>query len=203
MLGIISGLITAAIAVTKALTVIGLAVEGLKTVGNAVMGIVKALGIVKPERQIDDLGDRALQAEEDGIVPEKFESYEGYVRAIEEFAVDPERSRLYTEEDKVKKGIEVTTALTMERFPELPVGDFFEMAAKNPEYFNVARMDEIGKLAVKDGTFLSGIMNYISGTEKRAGAIEQIEDVLIHIEQTVSPEISDSDALDRVTGLRG
>ena len=73
----------AAVTVSKALAVVGLAVQGLKIVGNAIVSIAKALGIIKPERTVEEIGDRALQAEEKGITPDKYESYEAWIKEIE------------------------------------------------------------------------------------------------------------------------
>lgn len=64
ILGAIGAIVTAAVTVSKALAVVGLAGQGLKVIGNAIASIAKALGIIKPERDVEEIGDRALQAEE-------------------------------------------------------------------------------------------------------------------------------------------
>ena len=68
MFGVIAGLLGAAAS---------LAVKALACVAVAklVTAIGKALGLVKEDEKPEDLGDKALQAEEQGITPDKFKSY--------------------------------------------------------------------------------------------------------------------------------
>ena len=72
---------------TKAVALVGLAVQGLKIIGSAVMGIAKALfpNAFKPETTVEDLGDKAIQS---GFKPEDFKSYEEYVKAAVEAGID-------------------------------------------------------------------------------------------------------------------
>ncbi|MDY6294970.1 MAG: hypothetical protein SPL45_01550, partial [Schwartzia succinivorans] len=70
-----------------------------------IMGILKGLGLIKPEEDVEDLGDKALQAEEEGITPEKYDSYEEYLKAVEEFEIDPEKSKEIDEGKKLEKGV--------------------------------------------------------------------------------------------------
>lgn len=87
MFGLIAGALSAlaagAVAVSKALGVVGLAAQGLKIIGNAVASVAKTLGIIKPETDVEEIGDRALQAEHQGILPENFGSYEAWIKEIE------------------------------------------------------------------------------------------------------------------------
>ena len=200
--GAIGTIVSAAVTVTKALAVVGLAVNGLKALGNALMGIAKAVGLIQPEMNVEDLGDKALQAEEEGIKPENFNSYAEYVKAVEGFKVDPEKSKQLTEEEKVKKGIELTTGVTVERFEGFPIEEFFTYAGKNPEYFTEAKMKELGKLMEVDGKYVSDVLNYMNGTEKNDFSLGKTIDTLTKIEKKVNPNISDDDALDIVLNIR-
>ena len=101
-LATIGSIVATAITVTSKLMEVGLAVQGLKVIGNVLMSLGKALGLIKPETNVTDLGDKALQSEYN---PEDFNSYEDYVNAVEKYDLDPEKSKLTTEEDKIKKGM--------------------------------------------------------------------------------------------------
>lgn len=199
---ILSTICAAAVSVVKSLTVVELAVQGLKVLGNALMGIAKTFGLVKVESKVEDLGDKALQAEEEGIYPEKFLTYAEYVNAVEAFEVDPEKSKMIPEEKKVQKGIELTAGVTIERFPNLPVAEFFECVGKNPEYFTEPKIEEIGKLVMQDEEYLAEILNYIDGTEQEDSAIEKMIETLKNIEKNVNPDMSDRDALKNVLNIR-
>lgn len=207
MLGIIAGaigtVVSGAIAVTKALTVVGLAIQGLRVIGNAIAAIGKALGIFKPERDIEEIGDRALQAEEKGLTPDQYASYEAWVNAIEkdDWGYDPEKNKDMDPNEKVMKGIEVSSAVAIEKFPALPMESFFTVASKNPEIFTVERMTEIGKLVNEDGDGFEKVVGYITGTVKDHTSIDTATDILMDIEKEMNPGISDDEAYDRVASF--
>jgi len=205
ILGAIGAIVTAAVSVSKALAVVGLAVQGLKVIGNAVASIAKALGIIKPERDVADIGDRALQAEEKGMTPDKFSSYEAWVKAIEkdDWGYDPEKNKDMDEKTKILKGVEVSSGVTMERFPGLPIQDFFKLTAKNPEFFTVERMDEIGKIAGNDEDEFGKIVNYVTGSAKDHTTVDAATDILMDIERAIDPGMSENIAYDKVAGYKG
>lgn len=190
MLSVVIGtIVSAATVVAKTLSLIGLAVEGLKVLGNALMGIAKAFGLIKEETKVDELGDKALQAEEEGIIPENFDTYEAYVRAVEEYDLDPEKSKKIKEEDKVQKGIELVSGVTIEKFPEAPIREFFEFAGTRTEYFTEERMFEFGELMKEDEGTLKSVLEYMNGVEKDDLEMEKAVDILAEIEKKVDPDV--------------
>ena len=205
VLGTIGAIVAAAVTVSKALAVVGLAVQGLKIVGNAIVSIAKALGIIKPERTVEEIGDRALQAEEKGITPDKYESYEAWIKEIEkdDWGYDPEKNKDMDLQKKILKGVEVATAVTMERFPGLPIQEFFSLAGKNPEFFTVERMDEIGKLASSDTDAFGKVVSYVTGSAKDHTTVDMASDILMDIERTINSGISENIAYDKVAGYKG
>lgn len=205
ILGAIGAIITAAVNVSKALALVGLAVKGLKVIGNAIASIAKALGIIKPERDVEEIGDRALQAEEKGMTPEMYDSYEAWVRDIEkdDWGYDPEKNKDMEPQQKILKGVEVSTAVTMERFPELPVQEFFSVAGNNREFFTVDRMNEIGKLASSNSDAFEKVINYVTGVAKDHKTVEAATDILMDIEKVINPGVSENTAYDRVARYRG
>lgn len=205
ILGAIGAIVTAAVTVSKALAVVGLAVQGLKVIGNAIASIAKALGIIKPDRDIEEIGDRALQAEEKGILPDKYASYEEWVKDIEkdDWGYDPEKNKDMDPQKKILKGVEVATGVAVERFPEMPIQQFLSVAGKNPDFFTVERMNEIGKLAGSDTDAFGKIVGYVTGTAKDHNTIDAASDLLMNIERTIDPSTSEDIAYDRVAGYKG
>ncbi len=207
MFGIIAGalgtLVAGAVSVSKALGVIGLAVQGLKAIGNAIASIAKALGIVKPETDIEEIGDRALQAEQYGIQPENYESYEAWIKKIEgdDWGYDPEKNREISSEEKILKGTEVSVAATMERFPEFPISEFLTVTEKNQDFFSTERMYEIGKLAKTDQDAFGKVVNYVTGSAKDHTTVNDAIGLLMDIEKTIEPEISDDNAYDKAASF--
>lgn len=199
ILGTIAVIATAATTVVNALAVVGLAVQGLKTIGNVLMSLGKALGLIKPEIKVEDLGDKALQS---GYDPEDYGSYAEYVKAVEDYDLDPEKSKLTTEEEKIKKGMELAAGVTIEKYNEFPIQEFCVEAGQNPEYFTEAKMGEIAKLIEEDGQYISGILSYVDGSEKNELKIQGMIDTLVGVEKSVNPSISDKDALKNVLQAR-
>ena len=198
----IAAILTVATTIGKALAVAGLAVEGLKALGNAFVALGKALGLIKPETNVEDLGDKAIQAEEAGIKPEKFSSYEEYMKKVEEFETDPEKSKKISESEKLAKGIEVTASLTAEKYPDFPVEAFSKYAISNKQYFTADRMSEFGKLLKGSTDMAKTVFGYMNGTEHNDKNIATAEGIMKGWEKTINPAVSDSDALKNVLSSR-
>lgn len=199
ILGAVASIASIATTVVKALAVAGLAVQGLKLIANVLTGLGKALGLIKPETKVEDLGDKAIQSEYN---PEDFDSYADYVKAVEEYDLDPEKSKLTTEEEKVKKGMELATGVTIEKYKDFPIDSFCIAIGENPEYFSEVKMGEIAKLMQSDGKYISSILNYVNGSEKDSTKIQGIVDTLVNIEKSVNPGISDKEAFRNVMEAR-
>ena len=198
----IAAILTVATTIGKALAVAGLAVEGLKALGNAFVALGKALGLIKPETNVEDLGDKAIQAEQAGIKSENFSSYEEYMKKVEEFETDPEKSKTISESEKLAKGIEVTASLTAEKYPDFPVEAFTKYAISNPQYFTADRMTEFGKLLKGSVDMAKTVFGYITGSERNTEKMSAAREALTKIEKTINPNISDADALKNVLSSR-
>ena len=194
---LISGIVSFAISATKAIASLGLVVEGLKALGNVLTVIGKALGLIKPETQVDELGDKALQAEEAGITPDKFETYSAYVRAIDGFQVDPERSKKISLEEKVEKGIELTIGIAKERFPEISTETFTKFSnniKKHPTVFTENSMQILAKEMESDSNCIENVVGYLDHTEKNQDRLEGAESILTEMIKVAVPGTDDSAA---------
>lgn len=199
MLGaIIAGVVSAATTVANVLSVAGLAIQGIKTIGGLITSLGKALGLIKQETKVEDLGDKAIQS---GLNPEDFDTYAEYVKAVEDFDVDPEKSKKISAEEKTKKGIELAAGVTIEKFKDYPIADFCIELCKNPGVMTEGKMQEIGKLISKSPEAISSILNYVKGVEKDDSKLNDTINLLKGIEKTVNPNITDIDALRNVNAL--
>ena len=199
ILGTIAAIAAAATTVTKALAVVGLAVQGLRVIGNVLTSLGKALGLIKPETKVEDLGDKAIQSEYN---PENFDSYADYVKAVEAYDLDPEKSKLTTEEEKIKKGMELAAGVTIEKYQDFPIEEFCVAVGQNPEFFTEAKMGEIAKLMETNGQYIPSILNYVNGSEKDSKKIQAAVDTLLGVEKSVNPGISDMEAYRNVMRAR-
>lgn len=200
IIGAITAIAAAATTVVKALTVVGSVLTALKAIGNVLVNLGKALGLIKPEMKIEDLGDKAIQS---GYNPEDYDSYSDYVKAVEDYDdLDPEKSKVIKEEEKIKKGMELAAGATIEKFQGFPIEDFCTAIGQNFEFFTEAKINEIAKLMQADGQQIPSILNYINGTEKDPMKIQSAVDTLVNIEKSANSEISDKEAFKNVMRLR-
>lgn len=193
---------TAVTAVTKALAVVGLAIQGLKAIGQVLVKLGKVLGLIKPQTEVDELGDKAIQS---GYKPDDYDSYSDYVNAVEEYdQCDPEKSQKISDEDKINKGIELVTGVTAEKYEKFPVGDLFKSIIEDKSgFFTEGKIDEIGKLILStDGQVISDIVDFENGSEKNNTKIQNTVDSLVSIVKSEDPEISDKEAYKNVMNLR-
>ena len=192
--------------VVKGLTLIELGIEALKAVGKAIVSLAKSLGLIEEKTEVESLGDSALQAEAEGICPEKYDNYGEYVKAVENFKVDPEKSKEYTLEEKVQKGIELSVGVTMDKYPNMNLAEFYkEIVDVQKEYgnfFNETKMTELGKVIKENEECIGEIVGYLNGSEKNDEKIGKAIDLLIDLEKKDHPEISETEAEDTVFNLR-
>lgn len=199
MFGFIAGIVAAATSVTNVLVSVSLVLRDLKAIGNILVTLGKALGLIKPDIKVSELGDKALQS---GYNPEDYDSYLEYVNAVENYNLDPEKSNLTTEEDKLKKAMELAVGVTIEKYENLPVQEFCIAVGENIKYFTETKIKEIGKLIQLDESNISRILNYINGTERDSKQIQRVVDTLMEVEKTSNPEISEKEAYKDIIQLR-
>lgn len=199
MFGFIAGIVAAATSVTNVLVSVSLVLRDLKTIGNILVTLGKALGLIKPDIKVSELGDKALQS---GYNPEDYDSYLEYVDAVENYNLDPEKSNLTTEEDKLKKAMELAVGVTIEKYDNLPVQEFCIAVGENIKYFTETKIKEIGKLIQLDESNISRILNYINGTERDSKQIQRVVDTLMEVEKISNPEISEKEAYKDIIQLR-
>jgi len=184
-------------AVSSIVTAIKAIVPVLRAVANVVMSICQTLGLIKPEEKVEDLGDKAIQAGDEGIRPENYANYQDYVKAVQDFQVDPEKSKRITPEEKMAKALEVQANLLAEKAPELGVEDYLNLIANHMDYFTPERSTELGKLLLTESGAVVNVAEVMNGTEKNPDKISEAYDTLAKVEKQVDPTISDNEALKR------
>ena len=200
--GAVGTIVAAAVSVTKALAVAGLVIQGLKAIGAVFTALCKALGLIKPETEVEDLGDKALQAEQDGIVPENFDSYEEYMKTVEDYETDPERSKQISQEDKMRKGLELISGVMIEKFKDFPMSDLLVSMGKNIDFFTPEKVGELAGVIMKEPNVIGDLSGYLSGTEKNDAKLESAIDTLTSVTKMVEPEKNDVEILRDIAALR-
>lgn len=164
--------------------------RGLETwcvVGAIAEAVCKCLGIFKQDEQIEEIGDRAMQATEAGVKPDNFDRYEEYIEAIRNFDLDPKKSESYDRKDLLVMG---TTVASKGLDEKLQLADgtsshLWLMAAANPDYFSGDRLQTI----ITSSNPMD-VINYFSG--KLGPASERsVESRLVAMEKALDPEKSE------------
>ena len=197
--GVIVAVTTAVAGVMKGLAVAGLALQGLKSLAAPLLELGKELGLIEPETDVEDLGDKAIQSD---LNPDDFDCYEEYLKAVEDYKLDPEKSKLSTEEKKIQKGIELTVGVMIDKYQEFPMGEFINMIGHNQSFFTESKMGELAIVIKTDGQSISDILHYVDGTEKNSTKIQGAVDTLLEIEKNTNPGLSDKEAFKNVMELR-
>lgn len=158
----------------------------LSAIGKAVSDVCLGLNILRPNENVEEIGDRALQAAEQDIRPEKFDKYDEYMERLRNFELDPEKSQSHSPENKIMAGLGVT-ALGLEHRLSLPQGTggaAWLLIACNPAYFTSERL-----LSLLQGNDPARMLDFFQGKLGPA-ADSKTCDELIEKERSLRPQQS-------------
>lgn len=189
-------------------TVIATTIEALAPIAEAIgkfaNALLQGLGIIKPDEDIEEFGDRALQAAAEGITPDKYENFEDYIEELRNFELDPEKSAKTPKTVKLTSGLALGTVGVEKKF-DMEKGSlngvwFLPMA--NPEYFTSDRVQgmlEAGRLGgsifeyLEDKLSLGDEVEFI---EKLSAGLDQDEQKELYQELDIARENHDNLAKD-------
>lgn len=172
--------------------ILSLAISVVVKVLEVLIGILKAIDLVINDDDVEDLGEKAFQTEKN---PD--ESYEDYFKRMQETEVDPETSKLHTEEEKIMKAAEVVGNVVNEKFPNLDMESLAEYEDKNPDYLTKDKMEELSKATNAEndgGSELSEVIKILNGTENDSEKLDKAIDKLSEIEKKLDEDLSDDEA---------
>ncbi|MBW0281480.1 hypothetical protein [Shewanella xiamenensis] len=123
-----------------------------EALGQFANNFLQAVGILKPDEDVKQLGERALQAAQDGITPEKFDDFDDYVQALRNFEIDPDKAKKRNDVERLVVGLGVGSFGLEQKFEAAPgsLSAIWLLPVANPEFFTVNRMDSLlqqGKLS--------------------------------------------------------
>lgn len=163
-------------------------------------GIFKGLGLLSPEEEITDLGDKALQAEEQGIKSENYDTYSEYLDAVRAFEVDADKSAAIDETKKIEKGAEVITATLVEKYEDVII-DLVELIAKHPLYFE-ERIPYFTEMQKTDPNTFSDITRYIEGKETDMDKADETLGKMYDVEKKINENASLQDMMAEIEKLK-
>ena len=203
MFGILVGIFevvkTAVSIVSSLSTTLG---KGLISFSNMLNGFLVGLGLIKEENDVNTLGDKKIKATESGVVPEKYSTYGDYLKALEDFEVDPERSLEISDDEKLKAGTQTQLEILVDKFGPDVVKDMSDLMAKNLDYFE-KRAPLYAEVQVSDSDFIPNVTQTILGKESDIEKYENTLDKMCEIEKKVEPEKSIIDVLNDIKKMQG
>ena len=165
------------------------------TVVDILIAIAKALGIIEEEQDKEELGDRVIQGEKQGITREQFDSHEEYMKKLKEIDLDKELSNKLSKKDKLLAAGSVAIMGIQEK-TGVEFGSemkFMTEIVRKPEFFTKARVHSlINEFARVDGT-MDQISEYFDnkGTLSIADA-KKIEDAMMKAEKALDSKVDEN-----------
>ncbi len=159
--------------------------EALKVVAQVANAVMQVIGIFKEGESVDGMGDRAMQAAEQGITPDQFDDHAEYVEKLRSFELDEAKSAKIDPMQKIVSGLAVASAGLDEKFnmSEGAAGGLWVLAGANPDYFNADRLTQF----LKTGQDIRSIIDYFEGKIGGSESLE-VEDALVELDKTTAPD---------------
>lgn len=163
-------------------------IEALHCISNVAQAVLSLVGVFKSHERPEDIGERALQAAENGIRPEGFDSFSEYMETLRKLELNPENKDKFTPEQKMVAGLAIGAKGLEEKFnaPEGSMGNLWVLAAASPLFFNAERLEAILKVS----SDISSVMRYFEGNLSLSEA-RGVETKLLEAERSISPGTSD------------
>lgn len=194
----ISSIASTALSIANSVSLI---VSAIEVVTSVIMSVCKELGLIENQNiESEQLGEKALAAEQVGIVPEKFERYEDYVKDIEKFEADKMKLNDWTKEEKEQRGMELTIGLLLEKFGSVVV-EVINEVAKRPEFFNTERTQLYLEKASSNEIDMKEVTSYLDGQTKGLEKMNLINDKMVNIEKIINPELTPNE-VQRIINLQ-
>lgn len=162
----------------------------LNTLLVVVDAVIQLYSILKPDEKIQDIGDKAIQASEEGISMDKFDGFDEYMTSLRNFEVDPERSEKIDELTKQLTGIAVVTQGLAEKLnvDGVALGNIWTLPALNAQVFTAERI----KAILDNSANVGNVVKYFEKDLTPQIALN-VEKELVSAEKQLSPEKSDAD----------
>ena len=187
-----------------AITAVALAIQAVAVIGQILMTVAKALGLIEDDQQsVEDLGDKAIQAADEGIVPENYESYEQYLHDVENFELDPEKSASIKQEEQIAKGAEVLLKATDEKLGTdgIVVVNLLNAMASNQDFFREFG-GAVDKAIKENPELIKTISSFVADRKLSDGEVDAMTDKMVDIIKTAKPEMSTFEAENKAIELR-
>lgn len=202
LLGLITGALGVATSIVQsiagALTAVGTA---LTSVGGVIENIGRGLGLISSVDNIESLGRHSKVAEEMGIRPDDFESFDDYVARIRDVDVDEnvDTDELENKDEITKRGMELIMGLAVEKYGQQTMGKVGDIVAASPEKADIIFSSKpVSDYVSEDKDHLASVADYIKGNNQS----DEVFDIILKGLELSKPELSDEERANFVNEIR-
>lgn len=202
LLGLITGALGVATGIVQsiagALTAVGTA---LTSVGGVIENIGRGLGLISSVDNIESLGRHSKVAEEMGIRPDDFESFDDYVARIRDVDVDEnvDTDELENKDEITKRGMELIMGLAVEKYGQQTMGKVGDIVAASPEKADIIFSSKpVSDYVSEDKDHLASVADYIKGNNQS----DEVFDIILKGLELSKPELSDEERANFVNEIR-
>lgn len=170
---------------------------------TALTAFANTLGVID-EKDPERLGDKIIQAEEEGIKPEKYEKYEDYMKEIDEFEIDEEKSKEIDKNEKLLRGTDAAAKVIESKFPGHDVAGFMTSVAlsdENKKYFASDSFKEILNEVKDNPDVIDSLSKLLQGKDMSEQEYYDVINRLYTIEKRLDPSKSESEIAERLRSL--
>lgn len=154
--GITSALASVGSSLGKAVQVLGPALgkwaghigAAIQVISLCVEIVSKITGLLRQNENVAEMGERALQAGEDGITLESCNNdYKAYMQRLRDFELDPRKAAMRPETDKLMAGSLLLEKGLEELYPQMSTADLWPVLARGTSFFTRDRLDHYARVA--------------------------------------------------------
>ncbi len=141
---------------------------------GAVVKICNLLGLIEDEDP-EELGEKVLQAEEEGLTPESCENYKEYMDKINNFELDPEKSMEYELVDKLAAAGVYCEGVLVHKFG-FGIAKLVPIIIEDSSFQNPEKLASLIENCEKNNFTLDDMADYLNGdlTGKQETAVESV-----------------------------
>lgn len=181
--------------IAKAHPVIRMVVTALTVVGHV-------LNVLKPDEEVEELGDRALQAAEqdEKLVPENFSDYNDYLNEIRNVKLNPEKTEQNLQDGSATLTGLATVATALEKNYGLKEGssvDLLKAVVADPDFLGPDRL----KILITENVDFGAIVKFLDGKLSNAET-DALYDKLYSIEKNNNPSADRGQFEDALYGIK-
>lgn len=110
--------------------------------------IARICAILQKDETVADIGERALQAEENGVTLESCNNdYKAYMKRLREFELDPHKAAARPETEKLLAGSLVLEKGIEDLYPRMSTAALWPILARSASFFTPERIEAYAKMA--------------------------------------------------------